>query len=200
MSNEIAEKQKEDKYSYPNKKYIDLVKDKNDIEDNISILTNLTKLEINQEAINGIYLFGCDLSEEKEPSEDFNPVYIMRKARKLKCFHDKLKEYLESSYYISGLILMGKPLNTTKRKFKFYLIVDETKDDLDPIILDECPEKVEGKVYKFKFKRKKEDLSKMGEDKESGEAQCVANYLNICLGKILKKCDYTKDRTSRKIL
>ena len=40
----------------------------------------------------------------------------------------------------------------------------------------------------------------MMEDKDSGEAQCVANYLNICLGKILKKCDYTKDRTSRKIL
>ena len=40
----------------------------------------------------------------------------------------------------------------------------------------------------------------MQENKESGEAECVANYLNICLGKILKKCDYTKDRTSRKIL
>ena len=37
------------------------------------------------------------------------------------------------------------------------------------------------------------------EDKNSGEAQCVANYLNICLGKILKKGEYTKDRTSRKI-
>ena len=200
MTDEKEEKQKEDKYAYPNKKYIDLVKDKNDIDDKISILTNLTKLEINQEAINGIYLFGCDLSEESEPSEDFNPVHMMRKARKFKCFHEKLKEYLESNYYISGLILMGKPLSSTKRKFKFYLIVDETKDDLDPVILENCPEKVDGKVYKFKFKRKKEDLSKMGEDKESGEAQCVANYLNICLGKILKKCDYTKDRTSRKIL
>ena len=200
MSNEKEEKQKEDKYAYPNKKYIDLVKDKNDIEDKLSILTNLTKLEINKEAINGIYLFGCDLSEESEPSEDFNPVHMMRKARKFKCFHDKIKEYLESNYYISGLVLMGKPLSNTKRKFKFYLIVDESKDDLEPVILNECPENVIGKVYKFKFKRKKEDLSKMGEDKDSGEAQCVANYLNICLGKILKKCDYTKDRTSRKIL
>jgi len=200
MTDEIKEKQKEDQYAYPSKKYIDLVKDKNDIDDKISILTNLTKLEINQEAINGIYLFGCDLSEESDPSEDFNPVNMMRKARKFKCFHEKIKEYLESNYYISGLVLMGKPLSTTKRKFKFYLIVDESKDDLDPVILDELPEKVDGKIYKFKFKRKKEDLSKMGEDKDSGEAQCVANYLNICLGKILKKCDYTKDRTSRKIL
>ena len=40
----------------------------------------------------------------------------------------------------------------------------------------------------------------MEKENESGDAQCVANYLNICLGKILKKCGYTKDRTSKKIL
>ena len=213
MKNEEEEKVKEDQYTYPCKKYIDLVNDKQDIECKISIITNLTKLEINQEAIKGVYLYGCDLSEESDPSEDFNPVNIMRKARKLKCFHDKLKEYLEKNYYISGLILMGKPKplekqedekhSKPKKKFKFYLVCDK-KEEFDGLILDELPEKLEGlegkKIYKFKFKRKKEDLSKMQENKESGEAECVANYLNICLGKILKKCDYTKDRTSRKIL
>ena len=213
MKNEEEEKVKEDQYTYPCKKYIDLVNDKQDIECKISIITNLTKLEINQEAIKGVYLYGCDLSEESDPSEDFNPVNIMRKARKLKCFHDKLKEYLEQNYYISGLILMGKPKplekqedekhSKPKKKFKFYLVCDK-KEEFDGLILDELPEKLEGlegkKIYKFKFKRKKEDLSKMQENKESGEAECVANYLNICLGKILKKCDYTKDRTSRKIL
>ena len=213
MKNEEEEKVKEDQYAYPCKKYIDLVNDKQDIECKISIITNLTKLEINQEAIKGVYLYGCDLSEESDPSEDFNPVNIMRKARKLKCFHDKLKEYLEQNYYISGLILMGKPKplekqedekhSKPKKKFKFYLVCDK-KEEFDGLILDELPEKLEGlegkKIYKFKFKRKKEDLSKMQENKESGEAECVANYLNICLGKILKKCDYTKDRTSRKIL
>ena len=110
MKNEEQEKVKEDHYSYPCKKYIDLVNDKQDIEGKISIITNLTKLEINQEAIKGVYLYGCELSEEPNQAEDFNPVNIMRKARKLKCFHDKLKEYLEKNYYISGLILMGKPL------------------------------------------------------------------------------------------
>ena len=211
MKNEEQEKVKEDHYSYPCKKYIDLVNDKQDIEGKISIITNLTKLEINQEAIKGVYLYGCELSEEPNQAEDFNPVNIMRKARKLKCFHDKLKEYLEKNYYISGLILMGKPLEKLeegkpvkpKKKFKFYLICDK-KEEFDGIILDELPEKLEGlegkRIYRFKFKRKHEDLNKMQEDKESGEAQCVANYLNICLGKILKKCDYTKDRTSRKIL
>ena len=200
MQKEEQEKVKEDKYVYPFKKYIDLQKDKQDIDAIIPIKTNLTKLELNLEAINGVYLYGCDLSEESDPSEDFNPVHIMRKARKLKCFHDKLKEYLEKNYYISGLILMGKPLKTTKKKFKFYLIC-EKKEEFDGVTMDDLPEQKEGKIiYKFKFKRKKEDLSKMQEDKESGEAQCVANYLNICLGKILKKCDYTKDRTSRKIL
>ena len=208
MKNEEQEKVKEDHYSYPCKKYIDLVNDKQDIEGKISIITNLTKLEINQEAIKGVYLYGCELSEEPNQAEDFNPVNIMRKARKLKCFHDKLKEYLEKNYYISGLILMGKPLEKLeegkpvkpKKKFKFYLVCDK-KEEFDGIILDELPEKLEGKIiYRFKFKRKHEDLNKMQEDKDSGEAQCVANCLNICLGKILKKCDYTKDRTSRKIL
>ena len=198
MSTEIEEKNKEDIFKYPKKKYIDKTNDKNDIE-SIKIITNLTKLEINQEAIIGIYLYGCDLSEDSDPTEDFNPVSIMRKARKLKCFQDKIKEYIEN-YYISGLILMGKPLDKTVKKFKFYLIVEESEDNFDGEILDEKPKEVKGKVYKFKFKRKKEDLSKMKEDKNSGEAQCVANYLNICLGKVLKKCEYTKDRTSRKIL
>ena len=43
------------------------------------------------------------------------------------------------------------------------------------------------KIFKFKFKRKNKDLSEMNlEDYNSGEAQCIANYLNICIGKILK--------------
>ena len=196
MNSEIQEKIKEDNYDYPKKKYIDINVNKDDIEESIKILTNLTKLDLNQDAINGIYLFGCDLSEESEPSEDFNPVYIMRKARKLKCFQEKIKEFVEN-YYISGLILMGKPKDISQRRFKFYLKIKEPQESE---ILESLPEKTEGKIYRFKFKRKKEDLSKMIEDKNSGEAQCVANYLNICLGKILKKCDYTKDRTSRKIL
>ena len=199
MSSEINEKSKEDKYDYAKKKYLDIINDKNDIDAKIHILTNLTKLEINQEAINGIYLFGCDLSEESEVTIDFNPVYIMRKARKLKCFQDKLKEYIEN-YYISGLILMGKPKDINKKHFKFYLKIDESKEELNGEIFEKKPEEIKGKIYQFRFKKKKEDLSKMKEDKNSGEAQCVANYLNICLGKILKKSGYTKDRTSRKIL
>ncbi len=198
MSEENEEKNKEDQYSYPSKKYIDPKKDQY-VKANLKIITNLTKLELNKEAINGIYLFGCDLSEETEPSEHFNPVNIMRKARKLKCFQDKIKEHVEN-YYISGLVLMGKPKNIKKKKFKFYLKADESQGYFDGEILDDVPEEPEGKIYKFKFKRKKEDLSKMQEDKNSGEALCVANYLNICLGKILKKCNYNKDRTSRKIL
>ena len=154
MSNEISEKSKEDQYNYSKKKYFDMTKDVKDIEASIPILTNLTKLDINQNAINGIYLFGCDLSEESEASEDFNPVFIMRKARRLKCFQEKLKEYIEN-YYISGLILMGKPKENNKKKFKFYLKVDESKEVFDGEILEKLPEEVKGKIYKFKFKRKK---------------------------------------------
>ena len=79
------------------------------------------------------------------------------------------------NYYISGLVLMGKPKEINKKKFKFYLKVDESKEVFDGEILEKLPEEVKGKIYKFKFKRKKEDLSKMMEDKNSGEAQCVAN-------------------------
>ena len=103
MKDESIQKNKEDKYVYPPKKYIDLKKDKQDISDNIQILTNLTKLEINKDAIKGIYLYGCDLSEETDPTEDFNPVHIMRKARRLEGFRKKIKEYIEN-YYVAGLI------------------------------------------------------------------------------------------------
>jgi hypothetical protein len=196
MTSEFPENLNENKNDYPKKKYLYINENKEDIEDCIKILTNLTKLDLNQDAINGIYLFGCDLSEETEPSEDFNAVHIMRKARKLKCFQDKIKEFVEN-YYISGLILMGKPKDISQKRFKFYLKIKESQEGE---ILEELPQNIEGKIYRFKFKKKKHDLSKMMEDKDSGEAQCVANYLNICLGKILKKCAYTKDRTSRKIL
>jgi hypothetical protein len=138
------------------------------------------------------------LLEESEFSEDFNQVFIMRKARKLKCLQEKIKEFIEN-YYISGLVLVGKP-KINKKKIKFYLKIDESKEVFDGEILEKLPEKITDKIYKFKFKRKKEDLSKMVENKDSGKAQCVANYLNICLGKILKKAGYIKDRTSRKIL
>ena len=198
MGAKIDEKS-EDKYNYLKKKYFDITKGEKYVGASIPILTNLTKLDINQNAINGIYLFGCDLLEESEFTEDFNPVFIMRKARKLKCFQEKIKEFIEN-YYISGLVLMGKPKEIDTKKIKFYLKVDESKEVFDGEILEKLPEKVEGKIYKFKFKRKKEDLSKMMEDKNSGEAQCVANYLNICLGKILERVGYIKDRTSRKIL
>jgi hypothetical protein len=186
--------------AYPPKKKID-VKNQNDL-DFIQISTNLSQIELNVKAINGVYLFGCDIEEEKQISQDPNPVNTMRKARKCKCFQEELKKYV-SNYYISGLVLMGKPINDTK-KFKFYLKTREIdKVFIDPEIFESKPKNIEKdeKVFKFKFKRKKKDLSEMKEeDNESGDAQCVANYLNICLGKILKRCGYTKDRTTRKIL
>ena len=200
MENEESSLQNENNNAYPPKKKID-TKNQNDLEF-IQISTNLSQIELNVKAINGVYLFGCDIEEEIQISQDFNPVHTMRKARKCKCFQEELKNYV-SNYYISGLILMGKPINDAK-KFKFYLKIRELdKTIIDSEILESKPKNIEEdeKVYKFKFKRKKKDLSEMKqEDNESGDAQCVANYLNICLGKILKRCGYTKDRTSRKIL
>ena len=56
------------------------------------------------------------------------------------------------------------------------------------------------KYINLNLKEKKKDLYEMKDQEDTGDAQCVANYLNICLGKLLKKCGYTKDRSSRKIL
>ena len=70
MTSEVPENLNENKNDYPKKKYLDINENKEDIDDCIKILTNLTKLDLNQDAINGIYLFGCDLSEETEPSEE----------------------------------------------------------------------------------------------------------------------------------
>ena len=117
MGAKIDEKS-EDKYNYLKKKYFDRTKGEKYVGASIPILTNLTKLNISHNAINGIYLFGCDLLEESEFTEDFNPVFIMRKARKLKCFQEKIKEFIEN-YYISGLVLMGKPKEIDKKKLNF---------------------------------------------------------------------------------
>ena len=190
---------------YPKKKYLDIDKDKKDLEYSVKISTNLTHLQLNKKEIAGVYLYGCDLESEDKTSEDFNPVNVMRKARKLKCFQEEIKKYVPD-YYISGLILMGKPKEETKdiKKFKFYLKIKENEECVTGEIFEHSPESSQidsqDKLYKFKFKRKKLDLSKMSEETEAGEAQCVANYLNICLGKVLKKAGYTKDRTTRKIL
>ena len=192
---------KKEKKELASKKRINIEESQKDIEANINLLTNLSKLNLNQKAIKGVFLYGCDIEENKITS-DFNKVNFMRKARKLKCFQDKIKEYVPD-YYISGLVLMGRPKNEKEDlNFEFFLKAKENKFEIEEgSILDELNQseiKDEEKIYKFKFKRK-EDLSKF-EDKNVGDSKCIANYLNICLGKILKKCGYSKDRTSRKIL
>ena len=184
---------------YPPKKFLDKENQKDLFF--TKILTNLSHLELNNQAINGVFLFGCDIEEENQVSQELNQVNIMRRARKLRCFQEEIKKYI-SNYYISGLILMGKPINDAK-KFKFYLKIKNIEGEIDSEILYTKPKSIgnDEKVYKFKFKRKKKDLSQMKDEQtDSGDAQCVANYLNICLGKILKKAGYTKDRSSRKIL
>ena len=188
---------------YAVKKRLNIDENSKDIENSIDILTNLSYLNLNPNAIQGVYLYGCDIEEQNHASNDFNPVNLMRKARKLKCFQDKIKEYVPN-YYISGLVLMGKPKdnNEENQKFQFYLNFKDKDGIMEGAILkkSQIPENTDEKIYKFKVKRKNEDLSKMKEDESSGNSQCVANYLNICLGKILKKCGYTKDRSTRKIL
>jgi hypothetical protein len=188
---------------FAKKKKLDLEGEKNEYL-NIRIETNLSTLELNKEAIKGVYLFGCDIEQENQVAQEINKVNIMRHARKLRCFQEEIKRRVPD-YYISGLILMGKPKDEGKKKFRFYLKMFENDGRRDGEISKDKPDFSDNeKVYKFKFKRLEKDLSEMAEkedeDANSGEAQCVANYLNICLGKLLKKCGYTKDRTTRKIL
>ena len=190
-------------FQFAKKKKLDLEGEKSEYYD-IKIETNLSKLELNKEAIKGVYLFGCDIEQENQVSQEINKVNIRRQARKLKCFQEEIKKRVPD-YYISGLILMGKPKNEGKKNFKFYLKMFEKDGKKTGEVSKEKPDFSDNeKVYKFKFKRKEEGLSEMAEeenaDTNSVEAQCVANYLNICLGKLLKKCGYTKDRTTRKIL
>ena len=162
---------------YPDKKRLNKNEDYNDIDCGISILTNLTRLSLNERVIEGVYLYGCDIEEENNPSSDFNPVSIMRKARKLNCFQDKIKEYV-TDYYISGLVLMGKPIRLDETVFTFYLKIkkiNETNIESDIIDIKKYDKNSIGKdekIYKFKFKRKNEDLLKM-KDKSTGDALCV---------------------------
>jgi hypothetical protein len=131
------------KIKFPIKKYLDLNKNQNVLEP-IYISTNLTSLKLNPQAIKGVYLYGCDLEEEFQVSEDFNPVSIMRKARKVKCFQEEIKKYV-SDYYISGLILMGKPLKEDK-KFKFYLKLKKEEGRIDGEIFSSKPKSIENEA------------------------------------------------------
>ena len=199
MENSIIKKEKGligFKLKFPKKKYLEPDANKEDILPLPQIFTNLSELKLNKNAMKGIYLYGCDIEEENHISREFIPVNIMRNARKLKCFQEYIKQIIED-YYISGLILIGKPKEKEKEiEFEFFLKIGENTE-----IIEELPENIESEkdeIYKFKFKRKEKDLSKMKEGK-TGEFQYVVNYLNICLGKILKKCGYTKDRSTKKI-
>ena len=188
---------------FAKKKKLDLEGEKNEYTD-LRIETNLSKLELNKEAIKGVYLFGCDIEQESQVAQEINKVNIMRQARKLKCFQEEIKKHVPD-YYISGLVLMGKPKDEEKKKFRFYLKMFEKDGRKDGVVSKEKPEFSNNEtVYKFKFKKKEKGLSEMAEklegDDNIGNAQCIANYLNICLGKLLKKCGFTKDRTTRKIL
>ena len=229
MENKKEENENEENTNiikYPPKKFLDIVKDKNDIISfKINILTNLSCLGLNNNEIKDVYLFGCDIEEQSQISEDLNNVHVMRMARKLQCFHDEIKKYV-TDYYISGLILIGRKVpqpentepseNTEKNKkhkrsrFYFYLQIKENKNGKieGKIIIDPKNESKSDssssfieKIYKFKFKQKKRNLLEMKETKETkkiGDKIYINSFLNICLGKILKKLDYYKDRTSRK--
>ena len=197
------EDKENESFQFAKKKKLDLEGEKKEYF-NIRIETNLSKLELNKEAIKGVYLYGCDIEQENQVGQEINKVNIMRQARKLKCFQEEIKKRVPD-YYISGLILMGKPKDEDKKKFRFYLKMIEKDGRKIGEVSKEKPDFSDNeKVYKFKFKRKEKGLSEMAEnedaDNNSKEAQCVSNYLNICLGKLLKKCGYTKDRTTRKIL
>ena len=192
-------------YKYPKKKYLCKEENKEELEDFL-ISTNLTDIKLNPKAFEGIYFYGCDIETEDSISSDTNKVNIMRKARKQKCFQEQIKKYVQN-YYISGLILMGNPIND-KKKFIFYLRMKEDRETVieSEILSEEQKSKYKSDrnieaIYKFKFTKNEKDLSEMVQTKKtSEEAQCIANYLNICLGKVLKKCGYTKDRTTKKIL
>ena len=84
----IIENKNENKIEFPPKKYLNLNSDDNGFWSLPQILTNLTALQLNPNAIKDVYLYGCDIEEENHISDEFNPVHLMRTARKMKCFQD----------------------------------------------------------------------------------------------------------------
>ena len=173
---------------YPKKKFLDKKKDSNYIKNSLNISTNLIELELDKEELKDVYLFGCDIEEDK-PSlpEEFNKVNIMRIARKLDCFKEQIHMYV-TDYYISGLILIGRKIKENEKdknkekkekagkedkgskrfRFSFYLKIREFKDKrFEGIIQEKKPEYepkpdlyIE-KIYKFIFKQKEINLLEM---------------------------------------
>ena len=83
MEKNASSTKKKYKREYPPKKFLNEEENSKDIIYSIEVLTNLTRLQLNEKAIQGVYLYGCDIEEEEknEMVTDFNPVNVMRKAR-----------------------------------------------------------------------------------------------------------------------
>lgn len=186
------------------------IEDNNELE-KVLVNTNLNELKLDEKAIKDVHLFGCEIKQEYPVITDFNKVYEMRKARKIKEFQEEVKKHVPN-YYISGLVLLGKPKDLDEKNFSFYILFqeDENRKIVSSKILTEpkpsqdLPEKIKEKILCFEFTRKISLSEKYEKSKSDSSvfcfSQCISSYLNICLGKLLKKCDYTKDRSTRKIL
>ena len=217
-------KKEKENIEYPKKKFIDIEVNKMDIADKTDIFTNLSYIELKEKELKNVYIFGCDIEEQNIIINELDQVTVMRKARRLECFKKEIQKFV-TDYYISGLVLIGRRLEKneeteikpekeskkikTVKTFSFFISLKEFKDKNTVGKILEKPEYepksdlyIE-KIYKFSFKQKKKNLYeiyKSNKEKYQGYKQYISTYLNICLGKLLKKLEFIKDRSSKKIL
>lgn len=154
----------------------------------------------------------------------------MKKARRIECFKNEIKKYVTDYYITGSILIgrkikkqqeenkqdekiqneqTNKPKKQKREKFSFYLNIKEYNNRKIEGKIQDNPEygpKSElfiEKIYKFAFKQKKKNLfeiCKTENEKYFGDKQYIAAYLNICLGNLLKKLNFYKDRASKKIL
>ena len=178
---------------------------RDDIEYKIFIKTNLFTIEFAQNLIETIYIYGIDVNQLHPEEEEKYPLKLMREARRKKEFHDLLNEKFELKT-ISGLVLFGKLKNDEEKQLHFIIVVEYDKEK-DTTKCYEVKDKNDIEIDKTKTIQmftftKKYSLSEYNklQERKDDDSQVVKNFLNICIGRLLSKAHYFKDRTTRKTI
>ena len=193
-----------------NRKYAEFSSDYYE-ESRLNVATNLFQVGLNKVKANEVFLYGIDIKEHfpVHPNEIKNP--IMNRLKKNRDFKAKLQEFFEW-YYISGILLFGKPKPEKDEESKQLTFHIESENKEQKIYFREklpdnqeiesrykpAQQSNELSCYSFIIK-KRHCITEETTEEKTGFSQILRNFINVLMGKVLRKARYNKDTTTRKI-
>lgn len=191
--------------SYPIKKRIDPLKDKDSLKYSINLITNLFNVSLIEDKMKSVFIFGINLTEkyrEEEPK-----IYLMRKCQRLQIFDKYLKQYF-IWYKITGLSLFGKIKEEYLKILNQFELTIYIPSDLSmnkaPLIisLDQLIENFDSNDYVITLTlKKKQNISDLKQDDDKKEYnQIQISFFNSIINKLLLQLGFKKETTTKKVL